>query len=65
MNDLSDTIPERTQLNITLKPGNRKKLEAIKFYEDKDYRTLVNEWIEDKYTEIEKKYGHFIKKEKK
>ena len=43
MNDLSDNITERTQLNITLKPGNRKKLEAIKFYEDKDLPTRILE----------------------
>ena len=64
MAELSDTIPERKQLNITLNPGNRKKLEAIRFYENKDYKKLVNEWIEDKYIEIEQKYGHLIKKEK-
>lgn len=62
MAELSDTIPERTQLNITLNPGNRKKLEAIKFYENKDYRKLINEWIEDKYAVIEVKYRHLIKK---
>lgn len=63
---MSETIPERsktTQLNVELKPGNRKKLEAIKFYENKDYKILINEWIEDKYIEIESKYGDSIKKE--
>ena len=62
MAELSDTIPERTQLNITLNEGNRKKLEAIRFYEDKNYRKLVNGWIEDRYAEIEVKYHHLIKK---
>lgn len=62
MAELSDTIPERTQLNITLNPGNRKKLEAIRFYEDTNYRKLINGWIEDKYAVIEVKYKHLIKK---